>query len=89
MRLEGTGIESEVATMQDDGAAPDQTKGDGIYSSVVTIKEPLPGTLSFTVQANYIDVPRPVRSRPAFLTIAHGVSSKEKNAMLKIQQQAQ
>ena len=75
LRLQAAGNEREVSVMRDDGTQGDLVKNDGTYACTFTMKEPIAGLLSFTVEAAYSDSPEPVRSRPFFVNVMGRIGS--------------
>src|SRR5262249_5655499 len=62
--------------------------GDGIYTCLLDLKEPVAGLLGFYVVADYSDPMGRVQSHPLFVNVIGGASRKEKKEMLKSQQEA-
>jgi len=88
LRLQGSGNEDEVSLMRDDGAHGDLVKNDGIYTCMITLKEPNAGLLSFTVEAIYPNSSS-IRSHPIFMNVIGGTTSKGRRRMMRTQEHAQ
>jgi len=87
LRLTGEGRETPAAVLQDKGSKATSSKAHGIYSALVTLKEPPPACLSFTIEADYRDDSVRFVSHPILVEIIGGVSAKRSLDAKKSQQQ--